>query len=144
VRRGQGSTPPAQAIGARSRKGAHERQKVSAGHPGRGQEGHSARRNARRPAKHLREPAEACAAQLIKGADRSAVADEVEGALQYLDIDELNTRADHRPGFGYVDPAEAADEILDEALQPFLDDLQRRAGLGMRSAAAELAANLVT
>jgi hypothetical protein len=31
----------------------------------------------------LREPAEAYAAQLMKGADRSAVADEVEGALQY-------------------------------------------------------------
>ena len=91
----------------------------------------------------LREPAEACAAQLMKGADRSAVADEVEGALQYLDIDELETRAGHRPGFGYVDPAEAADEIHDEALQPFLDDLHRRADLGMGSAAVELAAGIL-
>ena len=91
----------------------------------------------------LREPAEAYAAQLMKGAERSAVADEVESALHYLDIDELNTRAGHRPGFGYVDPAEAADEILDEALQSFLDDLQRRADLGMRSAAAELAAGIL-
>lgn len=91
----------------------------------------------------LREPAEACAAQLMRGADRSAVADEVEGALQYLDIDELNTRAGYRPGFGYVDPADAADEILDEALQPFLDDLQRRVDLGMGSAAVELAAGIL-
>jgi len=91
----------------------------------------------------LREPAEACAAQLMRGADRSAVADEVEGALQYLDIDELNTRTGYRPGFGYVDPAEAADEILDEALQPFLDDLQRRVDLGMGSAAVELAAGIL-
>ena len=91
----------------------------------------------------LRELAEACAAQVMTGADRSAVADDVEDALQGLGIEELNTRAGYRPGRGYVHPAEAADEILDEALQPFLDDLQRRAGLGMRSAAVELAAGIL-
>jgi hypothetical protein len=91
----------------------------------------------------LREPAEACAARLMKDAGRSAVADDVESALRWLDIDELNTRAGHRPGFGYVDPAEAADEILDEALQPFLDDLQRRADLGMGPAATEVAAGIL-
>jgi hypothetical protein len=36
---------------------------------------------------------------------------------------------------GYIDPGEAADEILDDALQPFLDDLARRATLGFASAA---------
>ncbi len=91
----------------------------------------------------LREPAEAYAAQLMKDAGRSAVADDVESVLKWLDINELNTRAGHRPGFGYVDPAEATDEILDEALQPFLDDLRRRASLGMGSAATEVAAGIL-
>jgi hypothetical protein len=91
----------------------------------------------------LREPAEAYAARLMKDAGRSAVADDVESALKWLDIGELNTRAGYRPGFGYTDPAEAADEILDEALQPFLDDLQRRANLGMGSAATEVAAGIL-
>jgi hypothetical protein len=91
----------------------------------------------------LRGPAEAYAAQAMTDADRSAAADDVEDALQGLGIEELNIRAGYRPGRGYVHPAEAADEILDEALQPFLDDLQRRAGLGMRSAAVKLAAGVL-
>jgi hypothetical protein len=91
----------------------------------------------------LRQPAEAYAAQLLTGADRSAVASDVEDALRGIGIEELNTRAGYQPGRGYVHPAEAADEILDEVLQPFLDDLQRRAGFGMRSAAVELAAGIV-
>jgi len=40
----------------------------------------------------LREPAEAHAAQLMTDADRVAVADDVESALQGRDIEELNTR----------------------------------------------------
>lgn len=42
-------------------------------------------------------------------------------------------------GRGYVHPVEAADEILDEVLEPFLGDLERRAALGMAAAATELA-----
>jgi hypothetical protein len=91
----------------------------------------------------LRELAETNAARLLKDAGRSTVADDVESALKWLAIDELNTRAGHRPGFGYVDPGEAADEILDEALQPFLDDLQRRADLGVGSAATEVATGIL-
>ena len=91
----------------------------------------------------LREPAEAYAVQVMTDTDRSAVADDVEDGLQGLDIEELNTRAGHQPGRGYIHPAEAADEILDETLQPFLDDLQRRADLGVGSAAVELAAGIL-
>jgi len=91
----------------------------------------------------LRELAETYAASLLSGEDRSAVADDVEDALQGRDIEELNGQAGYRPGRGYVDPGEAADEILDEALGPFLEDLERRARLGMSSAAAELAAGIL-
>src|SRR5260370_36877677 len=52
----------------------------------------------------LREPAEAYAVQVMTDANRSAVADDVEGALQGLDIEELNTRAGYRRGPGSPPP----------------------------------------
>jgi hypothetical protein len=60
-----------------------------------------------------------------------------------LDIDELNGRAGYQRGRGYVHPVEAADEILDEALEPFLHDLERRASLGMSAATIELATGIL-
>jgi hypothetical protein len=49
--------------------------------------------------------------------------------LRGLDIDQLNSRAGRRRGVGYTEPGEAADERLDEALQPFLEDLVRHVEL---------------
>lgn len=87
--------------------------------------------------------AETCAARLMSNEDRSAVANDVADTLRGQDIEELNGHAGYRPGRGYVHPVEAADEILDEALEPFLHDLERRAALGVRTAAVELAAGIL-
>ncbi len=91
----------------------------------------------------LREQAEALAGRRLVGADRSAVAADVESSLRCHDVDELNGRAGYQSGRGYVGPGEAADEILDEALQPFLDDLTRRRELGMTTATTELAVGIL-
>jgi len=91
----------------------------------------------------LRDPAEAFAISLMSDEDRSAVAGDVVDALQGHDIEELNGRAGRQPGRGYVDPGEAADEILDEALDPFLADLDRRAKLDLSPAAVELAVGIL-
>ncbi|HKS44452.1 MAG TPA: hypothetical protein VJT49_04925 [Amycolatopsis sp.] len=91
----------------------------------------------------LRQLAENHAVRLMSAADRTAVADDVASALRDLDIEELNGHAGYRPRRGYVHPVEAADEILDEALEPFLRDLERRAALGMATAATELAAGIL-
>jgi hypothetical protein len=91
----------------------------------------------------LREQAEALVERRLVDEDRSAVAAELEYGLRRHDIDELTGRAGYHPGTGYVDPGEAADEILDEALQPFLDDLARRGELGMTAAVAELAVGIL-
>ena len=46
-------------------------------------------------------------------------------------------------GRGYVHENEAAAEILEEVLQPALDDLARRAGLGLGDAAARIGLGLL-
>ncbi|MDQ3576591.1 MAG: hypothetical protein M3443_03105 [Actinomycetota bacterium] len=53
----------------------------------------------------------------------------VTDALRGLGIEELNGHAGYRPGRGCVHQVEVADEILDEVLEPFLHDLERRAAL---------------
>ena len=91
----------------------------------------------------LRDRVEALAAARMSAGDRGAIAEEVESALRSLDIDQLNGRAGYRRGVGYVEPGEAADELLDEALLPFLDDMTRRGTLGMTTAAAECAVGIL-
>lgn len=91
----------------------------------------------------LREQVEVMARERLVDEDRAGVADDVESALRCRDIDELSGRAGYQPGRGYVDAGEAAYEILDEALQPFLDDLTRRGELDMTAAAVELAVGVL-
>jgi hypothetical protein len=91
----------------------------------------------------LRELAETRAAQLMSTEVRATVAAAVTDALLGLDIMELNGRAGYQPGRGYVHAVEAAAEILDEALEPFMRDVERRAALGMTSAATELAVGIL-
>jgi hypothetical protein len=91
----------------------------------------------------LRQLAETHAARLLQTEDRAVVATQVANALRDLDVEALADHAGYRPGRGYVDPVEATVEILDEALEPFLHDLERRAALGMATAATELAVGIL-
>lgn len=91
----------------------------------------------------LRGHAEDLAAARLAVQDADAVAEEVASVLSGLDIEELNGRAGYQTAVGYVHEGEAADEILDEALQPFLDDLDRRACHGHLAAATDLAVGIL-
>lgn len=91
----------------------------------------------------LRAQAEALAVERMAGDHQVETAEDVECALRYLGIDELSGRAGYRPGQGYVHACEAADEILDESLEPFLTDLDRRAQLGLTTAATRLAVGIL-
>ncbi|MDN5749207.1 MAG: hypothetical protein L0H64_11930 [Pseudonocardia sp.] len=91
----------------------------------------------------LRGQAEELATRRLSKVDSTGVVDAVESALRSAEIDELDGRAGHRPGIGYLHPVDAAAEILDELLRPFLDDLQRHARLGMTAATTEVAVGIL-
>ena len=76
---------------------------------------------------------------LLEDASAEAIADEVADALQGIPLEDLAARAGRQPGYGYVHETEAAMWLAEEALEPFVDDLCRRAGLGMRGAASRIA-----
>ncbi|MGH9010182.1 MAG: hypothetical protein ACRDYF_10100, partial [Acidimicrobiia bacterium] len=87
----------------------------------------------------LRADAERLAARYLEEVSSEAVADEVVSALENLSLDDLAARAGRRPGWGYVHENEAALELLVEGLQPFVDDIGRRARLGTAAAATSVA-----
>jgi hypothetical protein len=86
--------------------------------------------------------AERIARSLLHEVTFEAVADEVEEAMRALGLEALNGRAG-RHEWGYVEPAEAAWEILEEAVAPFLDDLRRQIELGLEAEALEICKGVV-
>jgi hypothetical protein len=71
------------------------------------------------------------------------VADDVADALKDIDdIDNLNSRAGSTR-YGYVEPSEAACEICEEAIEPFLEDLKRRLKIEDRSGAGVVCQGIV-
>lgn len=82
--------------------------------------------------------AELLAAGFLSREDRRAVAEDLADELRALHLSQLADRAGPQWGGGYVDPDEAADEMLDEVVQPYLEDLERRARIGAVQAAREI------
>jgi hypothetical protein len=91
----------------------------------------------------LRGQAEQLAVQRLSRVDLAAVADDVALDLCSADIEDLNGRAGYQPGIGYVHPVEAADDVLDELLQPYLDNLRRHVELAMTAPAVDLAVGIL-
>jgi hypothetical protein len=86
--------------------------------------------------------AEEIARAVVADVEAEAVAEDVERAVLDLDLGELNSRAG-RLEWGYVEPAEAAWEILAEAIGPFLEDMKRHVDLGFEAAAVGTCAGIV-
>jgi hypothetical protein len=70
------------------------------------------------------------------------IAAEIEDEIRALDYDDLNARAG-RHEWGYVEPAEAAEEILQETVEPFLEDVKRHLELGLEAEALEVCKGVV-
>lgn len=91
---------------------------------------------------------------LVKDAERLAsaklhdvscesVARDVEDEIASVDMDVVMGRAGRDSFGGYTSPEEAAWELLDEAMQPFNDDMTRHLQLGMDAEALEICKGVV-
>lgn len=86
--------------------------------------------------------ADALAAGLVTDVNPDDVADSVRDAMLSLDLDDLGGRAG-RHSWGYTEPTEAAWELLQEAMDPFLNDLKRHIELGFEVSAVATCKGIV-
>ena len=86
--------------------------------------------------------AEKLAGELVSVASSDDVTDSVLDALTSVDLDDLNDRAG-ATRWGYVEPTEAAWELLEEAVENFTSELKRRAELGSSDAAVMMCRGIV-
>lgn len=86
---------------------------------------------------------ELVATELLSTVSIEQVTSEVETALVSIPLDALASRAGRVRGRGYVHETDAAWETVDETIEPFRSDLERRAALGLTDAATTLAIGIV-
>jgi len=83
------------------------------------------------------------AAGILDTATWESVGDDVEHELRSLPLEALNDRAGYDPGRGYIHECDAAGEVVQEALEPYLDDIARRLAMGMTAPAHQVAAGVL-
>jgi hypothetical protein len=86
--------------------------------------------------------AERLAAGILDDTTWESVSEDVTYTLLSLPLEALNERAGYQPGRGYTHECDAAGEIVEETLTPFLDDVARRLKLGMTASAHQVTAGL--
>jgi len=64
------------------------------------------------------------AIKIAAAVDVNEIMDDVFGALDNLDMDDLSSRSG-RTRYGYVEPSDAAWELFEEKIQPFIDEIMR-------------------
>lgn len=79
---------------------------------------------------------------MLRDVDRQDVSREVVDINLDVEFTEIGARMGRVPG-GYVDEHEARWQMLEELLDPFLEDIARRWRLGFENAAIELAVGVL-
>ncbi len=82
------------------------------------------------------------AASVIGDVSIEDIADTVEDEVRSLDLEDLNSRAG-RHAYGYVEPTQAAWDLVEETVMPFLEDIKRRAEAGQQAAALNTCVGVV-
>ena len=90
----------------------------------------------------LRSEAQQIAKSVLSEVEFECVADDVADALLYLGLDELESRAGAH-SWGYTEPSEAAWELLEECVLPFIEDMKRQLELGLDVEALEICKGIV-
>ena len=95
-------------------------------------------------AKHpeLRTEADSIGVDMVSAPSVEDVAEDVFDAVTSLDTGAFHGRAGKQP-WGYVEPTEAAWELLDEAVVDVMADMKRRAELGLHQAAEKICCGVV-
>jgi hypothetical protein len=91
----------------------------------------------------LRTNAGRIAADLVSSSSVDEVAADVFDRVTGVDLDALNERAGAH-SWGYVEPSEAANELLEESIEDLVEDMQRKAELGLAPAAEAVCAGIVS
>ena len=87
---------------------------------------------------------ERVAADLLGVVSVESVAGAVEKRLRSMPHTDLASRSGRLPGRGYVEPTEAAWELLEEAVEPWIADIERRGRLGSIDSASVVMTGVVT
>lgn len=90
----------------------------------------------------LRAEAQQFAANLVSSVSIQVIAEDVHDRITSIGIDALNRRAGSH-SWGYVEPGEAALNLLEEAVDDLVEDMKRRAELGLLPAAEAICAGIV-
>jgi hypothetical protein len=90
----------------------------------------------------LRSEAEQFATKLVSSPSIEDIAQDVCDRIMGIDLDVLNERAGSH-SWGYVEPSEAAIELLEEALDDLVEDMKRKVELGLGAAAETACAGIV-
>ncbi len=71
-----------------------------------------------------------------------SIAAQVADSVGQVDPDDFESRAGSH-SWGYTEPSEAAWELLEEAVEPFVEDMQRHLAMGLDEAALEICKGIV-
>jgi hypothetical protein len=92
----------------------------------------------------LEDEASAIALNVLLFSSSEDVAEQVIDAVSLPDIDDLNDRAAGSRSGDFLGPGEAAEQLLEEAVEPFFADMKRKAELGLCDAAEVVCLGIVT
>jgi hypothetical protein len=92
--------------------------------------------------KELRGEANQIAESLIDDVSVEAVAEDVAYLVGSIGIEELGSRAG-KQSWGYVEPSQAAWDLLEESLEDIRGDMKRRVEAGMKPAAEKICQGIV-